>query len=52
MDLELAVLLHYFSSAFQRTNGVFLSQQISISISISQISVKRTGQAQGKFVTS
>jgi hypothetical protein len=35
--------LNYFSSTFQRTNSVFLSQQISISINISQISAKRTG---------
>ena len=32
------VRLNYFSRTFQRTNIVFLSQQISISISISQIS--------------
>ena len=31
------VRLIYFSDTFQRTNSVFLSQQISISISISQI---------------
>ena len=42
--------LHIFSlsisiirSTFQHTNGVFLSQQINISTSISQISAKRTG---------
>jgi len=32
------VLQHYFNSTFQRTNNVFLLQQISISIKISQIS--------------
>jgi hypothetical protein len=35
------VLLHYFNNAFERTISVFLSQQISISISISQISAKQ-----------
>jgi hypothetical protein len=34
------VLQHYFSSTFQRTNNVFLSQQISIS----QISAKPKGE--------
>ena len=35
-----------FNYDFQRTNDIFLSQQISISISINQISAKRTGLSQ------
>jgi hypothetical protein len=37
------VLQHYFSSTFQQTNIIFLSQQISISINISQISANFLG---------
>ena len=35
-------------TTFQRMDSIFLSQQISISISISQISVKRTGPNMNK----
>jgi hypothetical protein len=34
---------NYFSSIFQRTNSIFLSEQICISIGRSQISAKRIG---------
>jgi hypothetical protein len=42
------VMRHYFSSTFQRINCVFLSQQINISISSNQISMKRTGLCQSE----
>ena len=38
----------YFSSTFQRTNCIFLSQQISIRSSISKISLKWTGLTMNK----
>jgi hypothetical protein len=42
---QICLPLQYHSAALlQRTNNVFLSQYFSISISISQISAKRTGQ--------
>jgi hypothetical protein len=42
------VLQHYFNSTFRRINSIFLSQHFNISISISQISAKRTGPNDGR----
>jgi hypothetical protein len=39
--------IHRRFSTFQQMNNIILSQQISISISVSQISVKRTGERPG-----